>query len=266
MKKPIRATALPAIAVIIATFYIPSLNASQSEGWSVIVASNAYVTRQAATTSLSVGDGVAVGDRLRTGEGGTLVLSRGEDLVTLSEASEIIVVDPQPENTTLIVQPAGNVQYHVTKEVRPHFEVDTPLMATVVKGTTFSVSAGGADSKVTVTEGRVVAKDRRSGASSSVGAGQSGSVSTNGHGVGVGATPSNNAASSAGASNANDGNGAGASGGSNGGSKGKGGSADSNGKGGSGAGNGESNGGKGSGEHGGKNSGGGGGKGKGKNK
>jgi ferric-dicitrate binding protein FerR (iron transport regulator) len=262
MKIPVRASALLAIALTIATSKVPSLNASQSEAWSVIVASNAYVTRQAATNALSIGDGVIVGDRLRTGDGGTLVLSRGEDLVTLSEASEIIVVDPQPENSTLIVQPAGNVQYHVTKEVRPHFEVDTPLMATVVKGTTFSVSAGGADSKVTVTEGRVVAKDRRSGASSSVGAGQSGSVSTNGHGVGVGAASSNNAASSAGASNPNDGNSAGASGGSSGGGKGKGGSA--NGNGGSGAGNGKGNGGKGSGEHGGGVSGGG--KDKGKNK
>jgi len=228
MKVSVHAAAVLVTVVSIATLCVPSLNASQSASWSVVVASNAYVTRQAATNALSIGEAVVIGDRLRTGDGGTLVLSRGEDLVTMSEASEVIIVDPQPENATLIDQPAGNVQYHVTKMNKPHFEVDTPLLATVVKGTTFSVASGGASSKVTVSEGRVVARDRRSGASSSVGAGQSGSVSTNGHGVGVGAASSDSGASAAGPGNANEGNGAGASGGSSGGGKGKGGSAGSN--------------------------------------
>jgi ferric-dicitrate binding protein FerR (iron transport regulator) len=60
----------------------------------------------------------------------------------------------------------------VTKEKVPHFQLDAPLLATVVKGPTFSVNAGKAHSSVTVSEGRVVAKDRRTGASKSVGAGE----------------------------------------------------------------------------------------------
>jgi hypothetical protein len=73
---------------------------------------------------------------------------------------------------TLIDQPYGHVEYQVTKEKVPHFQVDAPLLATMVKGAIFSVDAGKGASSVTVSEGRVEARNRVSGVSASVGTGQ----------------------------------------------------------------------------------------------
>ena len=185
----------PSLAVVGLAFVAlcaPSLMASQSAGWSVVVASNAFVEHGegAAGSAISTGASVATGDRLTTGAGGALVLTRGQDLVTMAENSRIEIVDPQPSTTTLIAQPYGHVDYQVTKEKVPHFEVDSPLLATVVKGTTFTVDANRAKSSVTVTEGRVLAKNRSTGASASVGAGQQGAVASGGRGVDVGAASS----------------------------------------------------------------------------
>src|SRR4051812_3919188 len=214
-----RSFPLAIVGLAFAALCAPALMASQSAGWSVVVANNAFVDhgKGDAASAAVMGANIGVGDRLTTGDGGALVLSRGEDLVTMAENSQIEIVDPQPSATTLIEQPYGHVDYHVTKEKVPHFQVDAPLLATVVKGTTFSVNASKAQSSVTVSEGRVVAKNRRTGASKSVGAGERGEVESGGRGVDVGAAPSsgsaaapagNNAAGGADASS-NSGNGSG---------------------------------------------------------
>src|SRR3954470_9251615 len=94
-----------AATALVFTLCIPRLAPSRAENWSVVVATNAFVDRQASTEPLSIGGVVSMGDRLRTESGGALVLSRGDDLVTMAEDSEIVVVDPQPNGTTLIEQP-----------------------------------------------------------------------------------------------------------------------------------------------------------------
>jgi hypothetical protein len=220
-----RAHSFPLVVVglAFAAFCAPALMASQSAGWAVVVANNAFVDhgKGDAASAVVTGVSIGIGDRLTTGDGGALVLSRGEDLVTMAENSQIEIVDPQPSATTLIDQPYGHVDYHVTKEKLPHFQVDAPLLATVVKGTTFSVDADPAKSAVTVSEGRVVAQNRRTGAAKSVGAGERGAVESGGRGVDVGAAPSSGSAAAAASSNSADSGsngegGSGASGGGNG--------------------------------------------------
>jgi hypothetical protein len=190
-RRPTRSFPLVVVGLAFAALCAPSLMASQTTGWSVVVANNAHVDhgKGDAPVSVVMGGNVEPGDRLTTGEGGALVLSRGEDLVTMAENSQIEIVNPQPSATTLIDQPYGHVDYHVTKEKVPHFQVDAPLLATVVKGTTFTVDASPSRSAVTVSEGRVEAKNRRTGASASVGAGQRGSIETRDRSVDVGNAP-----------------------------------------------------------------------------
>jgi hypothetical protein len=196
MRRRTRFSSLAIIGLAFAALCAPALKASQSAGWSVVVANNAFVDNGAgeAASPINIGHSIEAGVRLTTGEGGALVLSRGEDLVTMAENSQIEIVDPQPTATTLIEQPYGQVQYHVTKEKVPHFQVDAPLLATVVKGTTFTVDADPSKSSVTVSEGRVEAKNRRTGASKSVGAGERGAVESGDRGVDVGAAPGNSGA------------------------------------------------------------------------
>jgi hypothetical protein len=201
-----RARSFPLLVVglAFAALCAPSLMASQSAGWSVVVANNAFVDHGKGDTAVPVamGGSVAPGDRLTTGAGGALVLTRGEDLVTMAENSQIEIVNPQPTSTTMIEQPYGHVEYHVTKEKVPHFQVDAPLLATVVKGTTFSVDASESKSSVTVSEGRVEAKNRRTGASAPVGAGQRGSIESRDRGVDVGAAPGKDPSAASASSNA----------------------------------------------------------------
>jgi hypothetical protein len=166
-----------------------SLMASQAAHWEVVAATNATMTHGKSLTAriVTVGAVVDKGDRLTTGADGTLVLSRGEDLITMAEKTQIVIVDPQPAEKTLIQEPYGMAQYHVTKGPVPHFEVDTPLLATVVKGTTFSVAANPSEGAVAVSEGRVVARRMSNGAFASVSAGQVGRVAEGASGVKVGA-------------------------------------------------------------------------------
>ncbi|WP_395021424.1 FecR domain-containing protein [Dongia sp.] len=213
MRRRQKTRLLPLLIVgfVFAALSAPALNASQTGGWSVVVANNAFVDHGNgdAPTAVVMGGNVAPGDRLTTGDGGALVLSRGEDLVTMAENSRIEIVDPQPTSNTLIDQPYGHVEYHVTKEKVPHFQVDAPLLATIVKGTTFSVDASDQKSSVSVSEGRVEAKNRRTGDSQSVGAGERGTVETRDRGVEVGAAPSKAASEAPAGSNpsGNSGNG-----------------------------------------------------------
>lgn len=167
----------------------PSLFANQQAGWSVVVATNAFVSHGTSVnfTPAAIGAVVGAGDRLTTRSGGALVLSRGADLITMTENTQVAIADPQPVNETLLEQPYGQAQYKVEHKAVPHFEVDTPMLATVVKGTTFTVHAAATGGSVSVQDGRVTAIDRRTGASSSVGTGQRGSVQNGSGSVSVSA-------------------------------------------------------------------------------
>jgi hypothetical protein len=181
-----------AAAVLVIIAISPSLLADQQRDWNIVVATNAFIGHGTDPDLRGVAPGTvaSVGDRITTRAGGAVVLARGQDLITMAENTQISITDPQPASKTVIEQPYGQAQYHVTHEVVPHFEVDTPMLATVVKGTTFTVKATATDSRVSVQDGRVTAVDRHSGASSSVGSGQTGSVGNGSASVSVGASPS----------------------------------------------------------------------------
>ena len=56
---------------------------------------------------------------------------------------------------TQLVEEAGNVVFMIKKMAMPHFAVQTPYLAAVVKGTTFSVSVDDKGASVHVLEGAV---------------------------------------------------------------------------------------------------------------
>ncbi|WP_395016012.1 FecR domain-containing protein [Dongia sp.] len=157
----------------------PSLAGQLDEtSWTVVASTDAYITPEGAAAPKPVAKGVTVkeGDRLTTGASGALVLERGEDLIAMSPKSEIRLAHSGVAGQTLIEQPLGHVEYQVTKMATPHFQVDTRVMSTVVKGTTFTVESTSSQSNVKVSEGQVVAHNRRTGASFPVSAGETGGV------------------------------------------------------------------------------------------
>jgi hypothetical protein len=78
---------------------------------------------------------------------------------------------------TQIIEQFGNVIFKIKKMTMPHFAVETPFLAAVVKGTTFSVTVTDKGASVQVIEGRVEVATRDGGASYMVLPGDIGSVS-----------------------------------------------------------------------------------------
>jgi FecR protein len=142
--------------------------------------------------SLTNAAAVRPGDTIRTGENGMLLLTRGEESLLVSPNS---VIDIPKENldgmSTTIMERAGSVLVKAEKRNVKHFEVVTPYLAAVVKGTNFRVSVDRASSNVEVIEGQVDVGGFRSGEqilllpgqTAKVAATGSGSLSTSGSGL-----------------------------------------------------------------------------------
>jgi hypothetical protein len=104
------------------------------------------------------------GDTIRTGRNGRVLLVRGEETILVSPNSVIGLPTEKKEGlSTTIVQQAGSILVEVEKRNVKHFEVETPYLAAVVKGTQFRVSVNAASTSVDVLRGQVEVADFKSG-------------------------------------------------------------------------------------------------------
>lgn len=106
--------------------------------------------------SLSVNNHLAPGDTLLTGPTGRATLVRGGDYIVIAPRSELrLPATPQPTGFTRVIQNLGTLLFKVQHTGIPHFAVDTPMLAAVVKGTTFTVVVDQNRSAVQVIQGAV---------------------------------------------------------------------------------------------------------------
>ncbi|MFO1150869.1 MAG: FecR family protein [Alsobacter sp.] len=144
---------------------------AQERSWRVGKWSGPVTLRTAAGTETDKLDGavVAPGDRVTTGAGGRVMMTRGADTVVMSENSELEVPLTEKEGVTpTILQPAGTLTFDIEPRPVQHFIVETPHLAAVVKGTAFVVRLDGRASRVDVTRGTVEVADMRSGQYASI--------------------------------------------------------------------------------------------------
>ena len=114
--------------------------------------------------SLAQQDKLKSGDTIRTGRNGRVLLTRGEETILVSPNSVIgIPAEQKPGLSTTILQQAGSILLEVEKRNVQHFEVETPYLAAVVKGTQFRVSVNAASTSVDVLRGQVEVADFKSG-------------------------------------------------------------------------------------------------------
>jgi hypothetical protein len=135
-----------------------SAEGASDEKWTVTqLSGDARVVRpglQAA--SLTVRAQLSPGDRLLTGPTGRATLVRGADYIVVAPRSEMRVpTAAQPTGFTRVVQTLGTLLFKVQHTGVPHFAVDTPMLAAVVKGTTFTVTVDQQCSAIQVTQGVV---------------------------------------------------------------------------------------------------------------
>ena len=96
------------------------------------------------------------GDRVVTGLTGRATLTRGADYIILAPRSDLqLPATPEPAGFTRVIQNLGTMLFKVRHTGIPHFAVDTPMLAAVVKGTTFTVVVGPDRSAVQVIQGKV---------------------------------------------------------------------------------------------------------------
>jgi hypothetical protein len=96
------------------------------------------------------------GDIVATGATGRAMLTKGDDYVVVAPASRLILPKEQQQTGfTRLIQQFGTMLYKVKRTGVPHFSVETPMLAAVVKGTTFTVVVDKNRAAVQVTEGVV---------------------------------------------------------------------------------------------------------------
>jgi hypothetical protein len=144
-------------------------HAGDGEAWSVSKSSGEVwmTTTGAQTVSLSQQDILKPGDTIRTGRNGR-ALPIG------------LPIESKDGLSTTIVQQAGSILLEVEKRNVKHFEVETPYLAAVVKGTQFRVSVNAGSTSIEVIRGQVEVADFRSGQVAQVMPGQLATASAHG--------------------------------------------------------------------------------------
>ncbi|MGJ4905407.1 FecR family protein [Bradyrhizobium sp. HKCCYLS2058] len=144
----------------------PAAFAADGEPWLVSKSSGeVWVTTQgAAQVSLGREDPLKPGDTIRTGPTGRVRLTRGAETIVIAPNSEVgLPTAARDGMATTILQRAGSILLDVEKRNVQHFEVETPYLAAVVKGTQFSVTISGRSTKVEVSRGQVQVSDFKTG-------------------------------------------------------------------------------------------------------
>ncbi|QIP08490.1 FecR family protein [Bradyrhizobium symbiodeficiens] len=153
--------------------------AAEDGVWSVSKATGEVwvATDGAQQVSLNQEATLKPGNTIRTGRNGRVLLVRGEETILISPNSVVgLPAEKKDGLSTTIIQQAGSILLEVEKRNVKHFEVETPYLAAVVKGTQFSVTVGADSTKVGVLRGQVEVSDFKTGQIAQVMPGQAATV------------------------------------------------------------------------------------------
>jgi hypothetical protein len=97
------------------------------------------------------------GDTIATGPRGRASLGRGREFIIVSPGTRLTIpaAAQQDRGVTQIIQHIGRAMFNIQRRSTPHFGVRTPHLATVVRGTVFTITVDEGGCRVSVSEGRV---------------------------------------------------------------------------------------------------------------
>jgi hypothetical protein len=155
------------LLVMLGMLFAGSVATSEDHLWRVSKLSGdvaVTTTSGVQQVSLSKESILKPGDNIRTGRNGRVLLVRGEESILIAPNSIIgIPGEKKDGGWTTITQRAGSILLEVEKRNVKHFEVATPYLAAVVKGTQFRVTVNNNETHVDVFRGRVEVTDFKSG-------------------------------------------------------------------------------------------------------
>jgi hypothetical protein len=157
--------------------------AAQDAAWQVSKSSGDVLvtTSDGQQSPLATGATLKPGDNVRTGQNGRVLLTRGAETILISPNSVIgLPAGSRSGLSTTIVEQMGSILLEVEKKNVKHFQVETPYLAAVVKGTQFRVTVSNSESHVDVLRGQVEVTDFKSGQFALVMPGQAADVSVRG--------------------------------------------------------------------------------------
>jgi hypothetical protein len=125
---------------------------------------------------LKRGDVVANEQMVRTLANGHAELKRDLEMVTLGSNTEIRIEHDSETGYTTVLQDFGRVEVDAEAKRVRHFEVRTPYLAAVVKGTHFVVTSDSGGTMVAVDRGSVSVQSVASERSTTIGVGQMATV------------------------------------------------------------------------------------------
>ncbi len=155
----------------------------ESNVWSVNrLSGDASLTTSAGQqATLREGAILSRGDNIRTSPNGRVLLMRGQESILIAPNSIVGIATHATEGmSTTINQWAGSIVLAVEKRNHPHFEVDTPYLAAVVRGTRFQVTVNKEAASVKVLRGQVEVTDFKSSEHALVLSGQAAATSAQG--------------------------------------------------------------------------------------
>jgi FecR protein len=170
---------------ILLSLCICSAAFAQDAAWRVSKSSGAVwvIATGAQQASLSDTSELRPGDSIRTGRNGRALLVRGEETLLIAPNSVVGLPTEQKDGlSTTIIEQAGSILIQAEKRNVKHFQVETPYLAAVVKGTEFRVSVSERGAAVEVLGGQVEVTDFKSGQYALVLPGQNARVSALGSG------------------------------------------------------------------------------------
>lgn len=122
---------------------------------------------------LKRGDTVPDDRVIRTMRSGNVQFRRAAETIDLGPGTQVQIIDRSGRRYTVVKQYFGTVAIEAEVRNVKHFEVQTPHLAAVVKGTKFVVRSGKDGAAVKVTRGHVAVEDNDTRQSVTVAAGQS---------------------------------------------------------------------------------------------
>ena len=155
-----------------------------------------FVFFHGAWVALNRGDIIADSAVIRTGADGGVRFTRDHETIDLAADTQIQIFDRTGQRYTVVREAQGAVSVEANVENVKHFEVRTPYVAAVVKGTIFSVMTAGKGSMVETFRGDVGVTSARTAQRVDVPAGHMAAVSAT-HGMAAMRAPTRVAASGA---------------------------------------------------------------------
>lgn len=146
---------VPLLALWLAAGAGPA-SAGSSSGWTLVQNVGDVVISAGLFQTVSLPNDATLpeGAIVTTGKSGRAVLRRGGEHIIVQPGTRLKLEVAEP-GATRVTQASGSALYEITKKSTPHFQVDTPWLAAVVKGTAFSIDVEDGTSALRVTEGTV---------------------------------------------------------------------------------------------------------------